>query len=326
MTLLSKISRYYFFYGADRYSMMKKTHDLVNSVITKGFEEFDFDNFEGRGLDAALLINAASSPPFGSPLRVVLLRGIDKVSPKGLKLIENFIGSIPDYTTLVMLYNKEKVDKRKKFFKAIFSNKNSCVEFKEPKPAAAAEYAEKYARKSGITINTEAAAYLVETVGCDIGRLEQELEKLSLYAGEKTELAIDDIALISGAGAIGTVPDLPEKLVLGDITGAIRLLHSLLATKESAGTIIFRLKDYFLNLNMAKLNNATAWSMQKYFKLFKKTAESLEMASRKLSYDCITNCLYIIYEGETALKSTGLKKDIVLMELIARLGLEINGE
>jgi DNA polymerase III delta subunit len=87
MERLSKFKRFYFFHGEDEYSKMQKVKSLVNLAVTKGFEDFDYHYFEGRGLDAATLVNAASSPPFGSPLRVILLRNFDKVSAKGQDLI-----------------------------------------------------------------------------------------------------------------------------------------------------------------------------------------------------------------------------------------------
>jgi len=333
MGLLSKYKRYYFFYGSNEYSKMKRIRSLVDSVIEKGFKDFDYNVFEGRGLDASLLINTACSPPFGSPLRVVLLRDLDKVSPKSLGLIEKFISSIPDYTTLVMTSSKgvksadgkKKIDKRKKIYKTLFADKNSCKEFAEPTPASAVKHVLETAKETEIKISHEAAAYLVETAGCDIGRLERELNKLSLYAGTDEPVKQDDIALVSGAGAIGTVFDLPEKIADGDTAGALRLLHSLLITRQPGGTILFRIKDYFLNLNMVKLQNISSNILIGRFRLLQKTAESLAKASRKLPPECITNCLYLIYEGETELKSAGLKNDIVLIKLVSSLGIEIAG-
>jgi len=333
MGLLSKYKRYYFFYGSDEYTKMKKVRSLVDSVIEKGFEEFDYSIFEGRGLDASLLINTACSPPFGSPLRVVLLRNLDKASPRGLDLIEKFIGSIPDYTTLVMTSGrgikstdgKKKIDKRKKIYKTLFAAKNSCKEFAEPTPASAVKHVLNTAKDYEIEISHETAAHLVETVGCDIGRLEQELNKLVLYTGADKAVKKDDVALVSGAGAIGTVFDLPEKIVDGDIVGALRLLHNLLLTRQPEGTILFRIKDYFLNLNMVKLQNISSHVLAARFRLLQKTAESLVKASKKLSFECISNCLHLVYDGETELKSAGLKNDIVLVKLVSSLGIEITG-
>ena len=323
MGFISKISRYYLFFGSDEYSKTKKMKSLVSSVIERGFEEFDYDVFEGRGLDAPLLVNTASSPPFGSPLRIVVLRNLEKVSPKGLKLIEKFIGVIPNTTTLIMTV--QKADKRKPIFKALFAKKNACAEFAEPTPALAVKHILETAHETDIKITSDAAAYLVETTGCDIGQLEQELNKLTLYAGLGETIKKEDIALVSGAGVIGTVSDLPEKITAGDTAGALSLLHNLMLTKQSEGKILYRLKDYFLNLNMVKVTNAQSWTLAKYGYL-KNTADTLIRAANKLSFNCITNCLHCIYESEINLKSTGLKNSIILIDLVARLGVEIDRE
>lgn len=333
MGSIAKISRCYFFYGVDEYSKMKKIKSLVDLVIVKGFEEFDYSKFEGRGLDVATLINAASSPPFGSPLRIVLVRNFDKTSPKNLKLIESFIEKIPDYTTLVLTSikasktadGKNKLDKRKKIYKKLFKNKLACIEFVEPEPALAVKNVLDSAKEFNIEMSPDVAAYLVETVGCDIGRLDQELKKLELYCDPESKISKDDIALVSGSGALGTVFDLPEKIVDGDIGGALVLVTNLLSTRQPMGTILFRTKEYFLNLNMVKLHNMPVWSLMKNYHLLKKTAESLLESSKKLSSTCITNCLHVIYDGETALKSSGLKNEIVLMDMVSRLGAQING-
>ena len=39
MGSIAKISRYYFFYGVDEYSKMKKIKSLVDLVIVKGFSQ-----------------------------------------------------------------------------------------------------------------------------------------------------------------------------------------------------------------------------------------------------------------------------------------------
>lgn len=324
MGLLAKIKRYYLFFGKEEYLKWKRIKSLINTVIEKGYEDFDCNYFEGRGLDAAVLINAASSPPLGSPLRVVVLRGLDKVSPKGLGLIERFIGSIPDYTTLMMTC--EKIDKRKKIFKTLLADENACVHFGEPSPSKAVELVAESARQLDARITPEARGYLVETVGPDMGRLEQELAKLALYVGPEATIQKADVAQMCGAGGAGTVFDLPEKITSGDIPGAFVLLKHLLLAKQSEGKILFRIKDYFLKLNTVKALNASPWVLMKKFGMLEKTAENICQTAKRLPEKCIANCLHCIYESEIGLKSAGLKKDVILFDLISRLGLEVKGE
>lgn len=324
MGLLAKIKRYYLFFGNEEYLKSKRIKSLIDAVIEKGYEDFDCDYFEGRGLDATVLINAASSPPLGSPLRVVVLRNLDKVSPKGLGLIERFIGSIPDYTTLIITC--EKIDKRKKIFKTLLADENACVHFGQPSPSKAVELVAESARQLDTHISAEARDYLVETVGPDIGRLEQELAKLALYVGPDATIQKVDVAQMCGVGGAGTIFDLPERITSGDIAGAFVLLNSLLLAKQSESKILFRVKDYFLKLNTVKALNASPWLLVKKFGMLEKTAENIYQTAKRLPEKCITNCIHYIYECEIGLKSTGLKKDVILFDLISRLGLEVKGE
>jgi len=327
MERISKISRFYLFHGEDEYSKMKKVKSLIDSVITKGFEDFDYHYFEGRGLDAPALINAASSPPFGSPIRVILLRNFDKVSPKGQELISRFIGLIPEYTTLVMTCGKiEGNDKRKKVFKTLLADKKTCIEFGLLPPDKISAIIRQTADELQIKIEPQALEYLIETIGNNIGILEQELIKLGIYVGPDNSIKESDIAQLTGAGIIGTVYDLPVKIAQGSTAEALRLLNNLLLTKEGEGTILFRIKEFFLRLNMAKVANASLYSLMKDFHLFKKTAEILTMFTQKLSFGCIISCLHYIYECEIGLKSAGMKKNIILIDLVSRLCVEVNGE
>jgi len=306
---------------------MQKVKSLVNSAITKGFEDFDYHYFEGRGLDAATLVNAASSPPFGSPLRVILLRNFDKVSAKGQELVVRFTKSIPEYATLVITCGKlEGNDKRKKVYAALLADKESCRDFAHPLPDKTMAIIKQTADELKIKIEPQALEYLIETVGNNIGILEQELTKLDIYVGSGNIIKESDVAQLTGAGITGTVYDLPVKIAQGSTAEAINLLNNLLLTKEGEGTILFRIKEFFLRLNMAKSANASQYSLMKDFHLIKKTAESLAMFAPKLSFGCIISCLHHIYESEISLKSAGMKKNIILIDLVSRLCVEVNGE
>ncbi len=324
MGLITKIKRYYLFFGPEEYLKTKRIKSLISAVVEKGYEDFDCNYFEGRGLDATVLVNAASSPPSGSPLRVVVLRNLDKVSPRGLNLIERFIGSIPDYTTLIM--TSEKIDRRKKIFKTLYKDEKACVRFNLPTPRKAVEFIAESAKQLNISIEPEAINYLVETIGPDVGRLDQELTKLALYVGPKATIRKDDVALLCGAGSIGTVFDLPQKIVSGDAKGSLVLLNSLLSAKQSEGRILFRIKDYFLKLNTVKALDMSAWVLRKKYGMLEKTAVNICQTAKRLSEICIINCLHHTYQCEISLKSAGLKKDIVLFDLISRLVLEVKEE
>ena len=324
MATVTKVKRFYLFHGEDEYTKLKKVKDMVNSFVDKGFEAFDYNQYEGRGVDAAEIINAVSSPPFGSSLRVVVLRNFEKVSPKNQDMIIKFLNSIPEYSSLVMTCGKlDGNDKKKKVFKALLTPKGNSHEFKTPTPESSANFLKDRASELGYDITTDAIDYLIETVGCEIGILEQELTKVAIYVGEGKTIDEADVATLTGAGTLGTVFDLPVKVAECNTGEALRLLRKLLLTKESEGTILYRIKDFFLKLNLAKIANANAWTLTRQFHFTIKAAETYARLSPKLSFSNIINCLHHIYESEISLKSAGMRKDLLLIDLISRLGNQI---
>lgn len=324
MSSVAKFKRYYLFYGTDEYSKWNRVKDLVRAIVASGYEDFDCNYYTARGLDVATLINVACSAPIASPLRVVVLRDIDKLSPKGQELLDRFIPKIPDYTTIAM--TSEKTDARKKLFKTLLKDVKACIAFNDITHDRAVEIVINTAQAQKTQISPEAAAYLVESVGCNPGRLEQEVAKLAIGDKDNKPIQKADIAEMCGAGLSGTISDLPEKIVGGDIAGALTLLHYLLLSKESEGSILYRLKEYFLRLNMIKLYNAPPPLVIRILglnPLNTKLAENLSRHARKLSVTAITDCLHLIYESEIQLKSAGLGKDIILFDLVNRLGLAL---
>ncbi len=327
MGTLSKIQRYYFFHGEEEYLKWKRIRNLVNKFVEPGFRDFDYTFYEGRGLDGATLINTVSSSPFGSPLRVTVVRNFHKMLPKHQETVVKFIDKIPEYSTLVLEVGELKYqDKRKKIYKTLMANKDSNREFKKPDPAEAIKLMAEFAGELQINISEKALDYLVETVGQDIGILEQELQKVATYADGRESVTEDDIAHLIGAGTLGTVSDLPIKIGQRDISGALKLLHKLLLKKESEGTILFRIKDYFLKLNAAKMYKASSpYALMKSLRCSKMVAEEVAKAAPGISSSAIIDCLHDIYEAEISLKSARLKKNIMLINLVSGLGARLDG-
>lgn len=101
-----------------------------------------------------------------------------------------------------LLISAGKVDKRKGFFKTV--DKIGKVESFAGWSADDkdwADQAEAWVRKGlhqrGQHITDEAVAELVNRVGPNARQLDSEVEKLSLYAGTRTEIGVDDVAAVS---------------------------------------------------------------------------------------------------------------------------------
>ncbi|HVV00161.1 MAG TPA: DNA polymerase III subunit delta [Verrucomicrobiae bacterium] len=117
-----------------------------------------------------------------------------------------------------LLITAGKVDKRKVFYKAI--DKLGAVEefagwsVNEKDWAGEAEaWAARAFRARGKTISDEALAELVSRVGPHPRQLDSEVEKLSLYAGDRGEITFEDVAAVSSRNKMA------RAFALGDALG-----------------------------------------------------------------------------------------------------------
>lgn len=132
-----------------------------------------------------------------------------------------------------LLISAGKVDKRKSFYKAV--DKNGKVEafagwsVDDKDWADQAEaWVRKGLRQRGQQITDEAVAELVNRVGPNARQLDSEVEKLSLYAGARSEIGVDDVGAISARNKTARAFALGDALGNRDLPRLLRHLDESL--------------------------------------------------------------------------------------------------
>ncbi len=128
-----------------------------------------------------------------------------------------------------LLISAAKVDKRRTFYKTL-----EAVGQVEEHPGLSfedkgwAEQAERFVREElaarGKRMTPEAVGRLVAAVGPDLRQLSQEVEKLTLYAGDRSDLVTDDVARLVTPGKHAKSFGLAEALGDRDLPRALRAL------------------------------------------------------------------------------------------------------
>ena len=263
---IAKIKRFLLFHGPNAFKLDERVSSLVKAVIEPGAEAFDLDRFDGNQADVSNVINAASTPPVISPLRVVILANVDGLSASGLNRLDGLLPRIPPYSVLAM--TAPKVDKRLKFFKKLVTeNKDHAYFFDLPKQAEAAEMVIKFASDRGKKIQNLVALAVVETFGVDPYRLQNEVEKLCLFVGDKTEIEKSDLAFASGFTRVETAYDLPELLFSGNPRQALELARAASASGISEMQLLWILKNHFVRLNVAQVAGMGVSTLHHHFRV-----------------------------------------------------------
>ena len=192
----------YLYWGDDEFAIAQAIKTLRQQVLDPAWESFNFDKLAGEAADAVTqALNQAMTPPFGSGGRLVWLVNTtlgQRCADEVLAELERTLPALPETTTL-LLTMPAKPDGRLKSSK--FLQKVAKVqEFNRVeswKTEAIAKSVRQTAQAQGLTLTDEAVDLLAEAIGNDTRRLQTELEKLQLYAGDTgRSLTADDVTAL----------------------------------------------------------------------------------------------------------------------------------
>ena len=318
-----KIANHYLFYGPNDYKLDERVSSLIKAVVPPGAESFDLDRFDGKGCDINALINAVSTPPIISPFHVVILTNLDKLSNANQNLMsDKLISKIPEYSILAMTATKP--DKRSKLFKRLLDEKETTRIYDDFNPAEAAGLGVQFATNRGKKLSSQVATILVDTFGVDAYRLENEVEKLCLYVGDKGDIDKKDMAFASGFDRVESATDLPDLIFGNRLADALELSRRALASGITETQLLYILKNYLLALNSAQVSG----NMKSLFGILHADitrVREVYAKSRNVKQDIVIKGLTFIFRAEYSLKSARFPSEAVIEALIVALNIAVTG-
>ena len=168
----------YFLNGEEAYyidAIADFIEDVILSEEEKGFNQMVL---YGRDVSIEDIVSHAKRYPMMAERQVIIVKEAQDLS----RTIENLVGYVenPQPTTvLVFCYKYKTLDKRKKLSKIIAKN-GVLFESKKLYENQVPDWIRRVLSGRGYTITPKAAQMLVEFLGNDLGKVNNELEKLQL--------------------------------------------------------------------------------------------------------------------------------------------------
>lgn len=248
----------YLFWGDDDYSMQRAVMALRDRTLDPDWASFNFDKIPPEQADGVIqALNQAMTPPFGLGQRLVWLADTtlcQRCPEPFLEELERTLAALPE-TTVLLLTVTGKPDGRVKSTKLLqkYAEVREFAAISPWKTDQLVQQVQRVAHELGIKLTQPAAELMAEAVGNDTRLLYNELEKLRLYAGSKTQ-AIDQAAI---ATLVTTVTQnslqLSAAIRQGDTARAIALVADLFSRNESALRIVATLVGQFRTWLWVKL-------------------------------------------------------------------------
>lgn len=244
-----KVAPVYYFFGEETYLIQSVLNELQKICLGEGPSDFNYDVFYYSEIHAQQILDTAETLPMFSPKRLVVVKQINELKAKDQEVLLRLVED-PIDTTCVVLIGK-KIDARKKFFKQLI-DQNAAIKFDPPPPAEVPSWVQKMTSDLGLKIQREAQDLLIQMVGNSLTDMENEIQKLSQYVGDKKEITTNDVKSVVSRHRMESVFDLTKSIAEQDRARSLYFLAHLLEQGESELGILALISRHVRILNLVK--------------------------------------------------------------------------
>jgi DNA polymerase-3 subunit delta len=181
---------------------------------------------------------------------------------------------------------------------------------------------EGWARARGLSLQRDAAQYLWQTIGNDLQKIGNELEKVEIYIKEKKSITFEDVKAVVGDFREYTSFDLAAALGSKNREKAFLILSRLLQEGEAPvgllGSIAWNFRRLLRAKSMAAAGVGYEEIKRKLNVIFHQSA-SFQEQMRRFSVDELREAFEVMLSTDKALKSSGLPGRLVLERMILKL-------
>lgn len=198
-----------------------------------------FEPGEGRGMpDHEALLAAIPAMSLMDSRRYLLADGVERWRDRQLDAVVAVVAELPPDLTLVLI---SRAKAPAKLTKAVKAAQGEIHEFEAPKARELPRLLVADAERLGFRLEPTAARLLVDRMGTSPVRLQNELERLALWAGEGGTVTAADLEAMIADTSEAAVWSLSDALIEGDPAAALRIGELLIAQGENVTGLIYGL-------------------------------------------------------------------------------------
>ncbi len=212
----------YWLEGEEEYFIDKAIDYAEHHILPESEASFNLSIFYGKDANWADIMNACRRYPMFAERQVVLLKEAQQM--KEVDKLEPYMENPLSSTILVVSYKDKKLDARKKFTKYVKEN-GVLISTKKLYDRDIPAWTQDLVHSRGLTISPKGLALLADHIGNDLSRIENEIEKISVNLGKRTQINEDDIERYIGVSKEFNVFELQSALAAKDLSRAIRIVQ-----------------------------------------------------------------------------------------------------
>lgn len=320
-----KMSPVYFLMGEEPYYIDRIASYIEKNVLTEEEKGFNQTIMYGRDVSIDEIIASAKRFPMMADYQVVIVKEAQDLF-RTIHQLEAYVNKPQQSTVLVICYKYKKIDKRKKLGKAL-KKQGVIFESKKLYENKVAHWITRLLKGKEYTITPKAAQILVEFLGNDLGKINNELEKLLMIIPVGAQINAELIEENIGISKDFNNFELQKALGTKDIKKAYRIINYFGQNPKDNPIIrtIYILHIYFSKVleyhglkDKSKNSVATALKVNPYF------VEDYVIAARNFPMKKVSGVISTLRDIDLKSKgvgANGIAEADLLKELLVKIAM-----
>jgi len=217
-----QFSPFYWLEGEEDFFIDQLTIAAEKTILSPEESAFNCTVFYGKDTSWADVVNQCRRYPMFAERQVVILKEAQQL--RDIEKLEPYFEQPLTSTILVIAYKEKKLDNRKKVARLI-KEKGTFVSFKKLNEKEVAAWIEQRLAAKEQKITPRALLLMVDHLGSELSKVEQELEKLQLNCSPGSVIDEDLIERFVGVSKEFNVFELQTALAQKDFLKAFRIIQ-----------------------------------------------------------------------------------------------------
>jgi DNA polymerase III subunit delta len=312
----------YWLEGEEEFFIDKAIDFAEHHILNESEASFNLTIFYGKDANWPDVINACRRYPMFAERQVVLLKEAQQM--RDIEKLESYIENPLISTVFVVSYKAKKLDARKKFAKLI-KEKGVLLTTKKIYDSQLPDWTSQMLKSKGLTITPKGLVLLIEHVGNDLTRIENETDKIIVNLGKRTSITEDDIENYIGVSKEFNVFELQSAIAAKDLASSIRIIQYFEANPKAGPIqmILPSLYSFFSKVFMifgAGTNDektiAASIGVNPFF------MKEYMQAARLYSYPAVEKALLLLHQynlRSVGVNDSGTDDASLLKELVVKI-------
>jgi len=309
-------------YGEEDFLADECVQAVLDATLDEETKGFNLDVVYGSKIDVKDVVAHASAFPLMSERRVVIVREFEKLATndQSKELMAAYIHKPLESTCLLL------VSHQPDFRKKPFTDLKKHAELVECKPLydnQIPDWVSQRIRQMGKTADPEACRLLQAYVGNSLRAVQNEIDKLFIYVGEKKRISAEDVTEVVGATKGFTIFELQNAVGRKDLREALMILQAMLQSGQSPQMMIVMLTRFFTQLwkiSELKMKRTPDAAMAREVGVHPFFLKQVVQYQSQFSRQHLEEGFQALLEADTVLKTTSrdprLVMDLLLFALV----------